>query len=86
MDRKTEPAASWDLAAGVFRESLIQQIQPTTPSKFGSRKKTLGITVIDCLLARALAYCAFGIDYRPTIELARRFAAAAERRQNGQSY
>lgn len=43
---------------------------------------TAGIrfTIIDCLLARALAYCLLDLDCAETIADARRLAACAERR------
>lgn len=38
-------------------------------------------TIIDCLLARALAYCLLDLDYTEVIGDARRLAACTERRR-----
>jgi hypothetical protein len=39
-----------------------------------------GHTIIDVLVVRAGVLCVLGLDYSPTIALARRFAKFAERR------
>jgi hypothetical protein len=59
---------------------IVHQFQKSKKHKYTACNTRRGHTIIDVLIARAGVLCVLGLDYQPTIALARKLAALSERR------